>query len=195
MLQARRLVLIDALLDKDDSLFRTFFLILAGSLLLTLSAKIQVPFYPVPMTLQTLVVLLIGVSFGWRMGFATVLAYLAQGATGLPVFAGTPEKGLGLLYMAGPTGGYLVGFALAAGLTGWLAERGLDRSVIGTAIAMIAGNLVIYVFGLAWLANFVGFEKAVTLGVIPFLFGDLVKIMLVTASLPVIWKFLNRGRP
>ena len=194
MLQARRLVLIDALLDKDDSLFRTFFLILAGSLLLTLSAKIQVPFYPVPMTLQTLVVLLIGVSFGWRMGFATVLAYLAQGATGLPVFAGTPEKGLGLLYMAGPTGGYLVGFALAAGLTGWLAERGLDRSVIGTAIAMIAGNLVIYVFGLAWLANFVGFEKAVTLGVIPFLFGDLVKIMLVTASLPVIWKFLNRGQ-
>ncbi len=195
MLQARRLVLIDALLDKDDSLFRTFFLILAGSLLLTLSAKIQVPFYPVPMTLQTLVVLLIGASFGWRMGFATVLAYLAQGATGLPVFAGTPEKGLGLLYMAGPTGGYLVGFALAAGLTGWLAERGLDRSVIGTAIAMIAGNLVIYVFGLAWLANFVGFEKAVTLGVIPFLFGDLVKIMLATASLPVIWKFLNRGRP
>ena len=195
MLQARRLVLIDALLDKDDSLFRTFFLILAGSLLLTLSAKIQVPFYPVPMTLQTLVVLLIGVSFGWRMGFATVLAYLAQGATGLPVFAGTPEKGLGLLYMAGPTGGYLVGFALAAGLTGWLAERGLDRSVIGTAIAMIAGNLVIYVFGLAWLANFVGFEKAVTLGVIPFLFGDLVKIMLATASLPAIWKFLNRGRP
>ena len=195
MLQARRLVLIDALLDKDDSLFRTFFLILAGSLLLTLSAKIQVPFYPVPMTLQTLVVLLIGVSYGWRLGFATVLAYLAQGAMGLPVFAGTPEKGLGLLYMAGPTGGYLVGFALAAGLTGWLAERGLDRSVIGTAIAMIAGNLVIYVFGLAWLANFVGFEKAVTLGVIPFLFGDLVKIMLATASLPVIWKFLNRGRP
>lgn len=195
MLQARRLVLIDALLDKDDSLFKTFFLILAGSLLLTLSAKIQVPFYPVPMTLQTLVVLLIGASFGWRMGFATVLAYLAQGATGLPVFAGTPEKGLGLLYMAGPTGGYLVGFALAAGLTGWLAERGFDRSVIGTAIAMIAGNLVIYVFGLAWLANFVGFEKAVTLGVIPFLFGDLVKIMLATASLPVIWKFLNRGRP
>ena len=195
MFQARRLVLIDALLDKDDSLFRTFFLVLAGSLLLTLSAKIQVPFYPVPMTLQTLVVLLIGVSYGWRLGFATVLAYLAQGAMGLPVFAGTPEKGLGLLYMAGPTGGYLVGFALAAGLTGWLAERGLDRSVIGTAIAMIAGNLVIYVFGLAWLANFVGFEKAVTLGVIPFLFGDLVKIMLATASLPVIWKFLNRDRP
>ena len=161
MLQASRLVLIDALLANGDSLFRTLFLVLAGSILLTLSAKIQIPFYPVPMTLQTLVVLLIGVAFGWRMGSATVLAYLAQGALGLPVFAGTPEKGLGLLYMAGPTGGYLVGFALAAGLTGWLAERGLDRSAIGTAIAMIAGNLVIYVIGLIWLANFVGFEKAV----------------------------------
>ena len=87
MLQASRLVLIDALLDKGDNLFRTLFLVLTGSLLLTLSAKIQVPFYPVPMTLQTLVVLLIGVAFGWRMGFATVLAYLAQGAMGLPVFA------------------------------------------------------------------------------------------------------------
>jgi biotin transport system substrate-specific component len=193
MLQASRLVLIDALLAKGDSLFRTLFLVLAGSILLTLSAKIQIPFYPVPMTLQTLVVLLIGVAFGWRMGSATVLAYLAQGAIGLPVFAGTPEKGLGLLYMAGPTGGYLVGFALAAGLTGWLAERGLDRSAIGTAIAMIAGNSVIYVFGLIWLANSVGFEKAVAFGMVPFLFGDLVKIILATATLPLIWKFLNRG--
>ena len=195
MLQASRLVLIDALLDKSDSLFRTFLLVLAGSILLTVSAKIQVPFYPVPMTLQTLVVLLIGILFGWRMGFATVLVYLAQGAMGIPVFAGTPEKGLGILYMAGPTGGYLVGFALAAGLTGWLAERGLDRSVIGTAIAMIAGNSVIYLCGLGWLANFVGFEKAVAFGMSPFLFGDLVKIMLATASLPLIWKFLNRDRP
>ena len=194
MLQSSRSVLIDALLDKGDNRFRTFFLVLAGSLLLTLSAKIQVPFYPVPMTLQTLVVLLIGVAFGWRMGFATVLAYLAQGAMGLPVFAGTPEKGLGLLYMAGPTGGYLVGFAFAAALTGWLAEHGLDRSAIGTAIAMIAGNLVIYLIGLIWLANFVGFEKAVTFGMIPFLFGDLVKIMLATATLPLIWKFLNRSQ-
>ena len=96
--------------------------------------------------------------------------------------------------MAGPTGGYLVGFAFAAALTGWLAERGLDRSAIGTAIAMIAGNLVIYLIGLIWLANFVGFEKAVTFGMIPFLFGDLVKIMLATATLPLIWKFLNRSQ-
>ena len=192
MLQANRLVLIDALLDKGSSQFRTLFLVLAASLLLTVSAKVQVPFYPVPMTLQTLVVLLIGVAFGWRMGFATVLVYLAQGAMGLPVFAGTPEKGLGLLYMAGPTGGYLVGFALAAATTGWLAERGLDRSAIGTAIAMVAGNALIYACGLIWLSNFVGMEKAVTLGMAPFLFGDLVKIALATVTLPMIWKFLNR---
>ena len=192
MMQANRLVLIDAILDKSSSQFRTLFLVLAGSLLLTVSAKVQVPFYPVPMTLQTLVVLLIGVAFGWRMGFATVLAYLAQGAMGLPVFAGTPEKGLGLLYMTGPTGGYLVGFALAAATTGWLAERGLDRSAIGTAIAMFAGNAVIYACGLIWLSNFVGTEKAVTFGMAPFLFGDLVKIVLATVTLPMIWKFLNR---
>lgn len=192
MLQANGLVLIDALLDRGRSQFRTLFLVLAGSLLLTLSAKVQVPFFPVPMTLQTLVVLLIGVAFGWRMGVATVLAYLAQGAMGLPVFAGTPEKGLGLLYMAGPTGGYLVGFALAAAITGWLAERGLDRSVSGTAIAMVAGNVVIYAFGLVWLSTFVGMDKAVTVGMAPFLFGDLVKIALATVTMPMIWKFLNR---
>jgi biotin transport system substrate-specific component len=192
MMQANRLVLIDAILDKSSSQFRALFLVLAGSLLLTVSAKVQVPFYPVPMTLQTLVVLLIGVAFGWRMGFATVLAYLAQGAMGLPVFAGTPEKGLGLLYMTGPTGGYLVGFALAAATTGWLAECGLDRSAIGTAIAMLAGNAVIYACGLIWLSNFVGTEKAVTFGMAPFLFGDLVKIVLATVTLPMIWKFLNR---
>ena len=192
MLQANGLVLIDALVDRGRSQFRTLFLVLAGSLLLTLSAKVQVPFYPVPMTLQTLVVLLIGVAFGWRMGVTTVLAYLAQGAMGLPVFAGTPEKGLGLLYMAGPTGGYLVGFALAAATTGWLAERGLDRSMIGTAIAMVAGNVVIYACGLVWLSTFVGMDKAVTFGMAPFLFGDLVKIALATVTLPMIWKFLNR---
>ncbi|MDB2424344.1 biotin transporter BioY [Litoricolaceae bacterium] len=192
MLQAQRLVLIDALMDRGQSQVRTLLLVLAGSMVLTLSAKVQVPFYPVPMTLQTLVVLLIGVAFGWRMGFATVLAYLAQGAMGLPVFAGTPEKGLGLLYMAGPTGGYLVGFALAAAVTGWLAERGLDRSAIGTAVAMVAGNVVIYACGLVWLSNFVGMERAVAFGMTPFLFGDLVKVALATATLPMLWKFINR---
>jgi len=140
-----------------------------------------------------LTVLLLGISFGWRLGVVTVLFYLAQGAAGLPVFAGTPEKGLGLLYMMGPTGGYLFGFVLAAGLTGWLAERGLDRTALGTAIAMVLGNVAIYVFGLLWLGSFVGYnEKVLALGLMPFIFGDLVKIALATLTMPLVWKFLNR---
>ncbi|MDB4022164.1 biotin transporter BioY [Litorivicinus sp.] len=193
MIGARHGVLMDALCEKGSIKFRNYFLVVSGSLLLTLSAKFQVPFYPVPMTLQTLTVLLLGISFGWRLGVVTVLFYLAQGAAGLPVFAGTPEKGLGLLYMMGPTGGYLFGFVLAAGLTGWLAERGLDRTALGTAIAMVLGNVAIYVFGLLWLGSFVGYnEKVFALGLMPFIFGDLVKIALATLTMPLVWKFLNR---
>ena len=106
-------------------------LALAGSLLLTLSAKVQVPFYPVPITMQSLVVLCLGATLGARLGAATVVLYLLEGALGLPVFAGTPERGIGLAYMAGPTGGYLIGFVAAAYLVGLLAERGWDRSHVG----------------------------------------------------------------
>ena len=105
---------------------RALLLALLGSALLTISAKIEVPFYPVPMTMQTLVVLLLGMAFGARLGAATVLLYLAEGAVGLPVFAGTPERGIGIAYMLGPTGGYLVGFVLSAAITGWLTERRRD---------------------------------------------------------------------
>jgi len=100
-----------------------------GTLLMAISAKINVPFYPVPMTMQTFVVLSIGMAYGWRLGGATLLLYLAEGAMGLPVFAGTPEKGIGLAYMMGPTGGYLIGFVLAATIVGYLGERGWDRNV------------------------------------------------------------------
>ena len=106
---------------SSGDVLRNGLLVVAGSLLLTLSAKINVPFYPVPMTMQTLAALVIGVAFGWRLGAATVTFYLVQGAFGLPVFAGTPEKGIGLAYLMGPTGGYLIGFAVAAALVGWLA--------------------------------------------------------------------------
>ena len=195
MFQTQRLVLIDALLESGKIQFRSLVFLLSGSLLLTLSAKFQIPFYPVPMTLQTLVVLLIGVAFGWRLGFATVIFYLAQGAVGLPVFAGTPEKGLGLAYLMGPTGGYLVGFALAAAITGWMAELGFDRSLVGTAVAMLCGNAVIYTCGLTWLGQFIGYsEKVLTLGLMPFILGDLVKIALATVSLPLIWRWINRDK-
>ena len=152
---------------------RAALLAVLGSALLTLSAKIQVPFYPVPMTMQTFVVLLIGLAFGTRLGLATVALYLAEGAAGLPVFAGTPEKGIGLAYMIGPTGGYLLGFALAAALTGWIAER--RRDAAGLALAVVAGSIAIYVPGVLWLARFVGFTAALDLGLWPFVWGDLLK--------------------
>jgi biotin transport system substrate-specific component len=151
-----------------------------------------VPFYPVPMTLQTLVVLMLGVVLGWRLGSLTVLFYLAQGASGLPVFAGTPEKGLGLAYLVGPTGGYLMGFVLAALLTGWLAERGFDRSRVGMTAAMVGGNALIYAVGLLWLGHFVGYNaQLIALGLTPFLFGDLVKIALAVATVPLLWRVLR----
>jgi biotin transport system substrate-specific component len=154
-------------------LMRAAVLALLGSVLLTLAAKVQVPFYPVPMTMQTLVVLLIGVAFGARLGVATVALYLAEGAVGLPVFAGTPEKGIGLAYMAGPTGGYLLGFVLAAAVAGWIAER--RRDAAGLALAVVAGSIAIYALGVLWLGSFVGFGKALELGLVPFLWGDLLK--------------------
>jgi biotin transport system substrate-specific component len=158
---------------------RAALLALLGSALLTVSAKVQVPFYPVPMTLQTLVVLLLGLALGWRLAFATVLLYLAQGAIGLPVFAGTPEKGIGLAYMLGPTGGYLVGFALAAAVTGWIAGHRRDFLVL--VAAALAGTATIWICGLLWLATLVGFQQAIALGLVPFLLGDLVKAALAVA--------------
>lgn len=169
-------------------------LVLIGMALLTLSAKIHIPFYPVPMTMQTFVVLAMGMAYGARLGAGTVLAYLAVGALGLHVFSGTPERGAGIAYMMGTTGGYLVGFFLAAALCGWLAERGWDRSVVTTAIAMVAGNLVIYALGLAWLGQVVGWDKPVLeWGLYPFLLGDLAKVVLAVATLPVAWKLLGRS--
>lgn len=173
---------------------RLVILAIAGTALLTLSAKIQVPFWPVPMTMQTFAVLVIGMAYGWRLGGATLLLYIAEGAAGLPVFAGTPEKGLGLAYMTGPTGGYLLGFVLAAALVGWLAEKGWDRRVPTTALAMLLGNAVIYIPGLLWLAVMIGLEKAVKFGLAPFLMGDAVKLLLAAAALPLAWRVVQRWR-
>ncbi len=174
-------------------ILRNLVLALAGTALLTLSAKVQIPFYPVPLTLQTLAVLALGMAYGWRLGAATLLIYLAEGAFGLPVFAGTPEKGIGLAYMMGPTGGYLLGFLLAAGLCGWLAERGWDRSVPATAAAMFLGNLVIYLPGLLWLGGLLGWDKPILeWGLTPFLLGDALKLALAAALMPGIWLLLKR---
>lgn len=165
-------------------------LVVVGTALLTLSAKIQVPFYPVPMTLQTLVVLLLGLAYGSALGAVTVLAYLAEGAFGLPVFAGTPEKGLGLAYMLGPTGGYLMGFALAAGIAGWIAEH--RPGLLGLVLAVVAGTLAIYVPGLLWLGTFVGVEQAFAVGLVPFIWADLAKGALAVALGAAGWALLRR---
>jgi biotin transport system substrate-specific component len=174
---------------------RLALLALAGTALLTVSAKIQIPFWPVPMTMQTFAVLAIGMAYGWRLGGATVLLYLAEGAAGLPVFAGTPEKGIGIAYMMGGTGGYLLGFVLAAALAGWLAERGWDRSVATTALAMLIGNVVIYVPGLLWLGALFGWDKPILAwGLVPFLAGDLVKLLLAAAAMPLAWTAVRHWR-
>jgi len=158
-------------------------LVLLGTLVLAASAKVQVPFWPVPMTMQTFVVLVLGAAYGWRLGLATMLAYLAEGAAGLPVFAGTPEKGVGLAYMAGPTGGYLVGFVLAAVAVGRLAETGRARGVLRLSAVMILGHAVIFAAGLAWLAGSVGWSKAVAVGLTPFWAATALKTALAVAAI------------
>ena len=175
------------------SLLQAALIAVAGSALLWASAKVQVPFFPVPMTMQTFVVLFLGFALGSRLGAATVLLYLAEGATGLPVFAGTPEKGLGLAYMAGPTGGYLAGFVVAAFVTGWFAERGLDRRLVTAAIAALAGLVAIYALGLAWLGAVVGWDKPVlSFGLYPFLPAEGLKLALLAAILPLAWRGLSK---
>lgn len=154
-------------------------IVVVGSLLLWASAKVSVPFLPVKMTMQLFVVLALGLALGASLAGATVLLYLIEGAFGLPVFTGTPEKGLGLAYMMGPTGGYLVGFLLAAITTGWFADRGWSRHPILAVAAALFGAVVVYIPGLVWLGTLLGWDKPILLwGLYPFLLPDAVKILL-----------------
>lgn len=166
--------------------------VLFGVCLLTLSAKIQVPFWPVPMTMQTLVVLMLGMAYGSRMAAGTVLAYLLVGAAGFPVLAGTPERGIGLAYMMGPTGGFLIGFVLAAWVVGFLAERGFDRSLLLCALAMFVGHAVISLSGVVWLAALLGTTKAIQVGFMPFLASSVLKTALGAVAMPLIWRVIER---
>jgi biotin transport system substrate-specific component len=178
--------------DGRGAALRAAILMIAGTALLTLSAKIQVPFPPVPMTMQTLVVLLIGAAYGSRLGAATVALYLAEGALGLPVFANTPPAAAGPLYLAGPTGGFLAGFVAAAALVGALAERGWDRPLARLVPLMVIGHAVIFVFGLAWLAVWFGPAKAWAIGAAPFLLATLLKTALAAAVMQAGWSLARR---
>ena len=160
-------------------------LVVFGSVLLAVSAQFKIPLYPVPVTGQTLVVLLIGMTFGARLGGITIAAYLFEGALGLPVFAGGTA---GAMVLIGPTGGYLFGFLLAGVATGCLAERGMGRTAVSTVAAMIVGNCVIYLCGALWLSNFVGFGQAIAAGVLPFLYGDVLKLIVAAGVVPLAWR-------
>ena len=168
---------------------RALLLALAGSALVAASAQIHVPLVPVPITGQTFGVLIVGMALGWRLGAASLALYMAEGTIGLPVFANF-AAGPGV--MVGPTGGYIVGFVLAAGIVGYLAERGWDRTFGLTALAMLIGNVAIYVPGLLWLASQIGPEKAIEFGLAPFLIGDALKLALAAGLFPVIWKRVAR---
>jgi biotin transport system substrate-specific component len=164
-------------------------LIVGASLVVALSAQIAIrlPFSPVPITGQTLVVLLVGALLGSRRGALSLMAYVLQGAVGLPVFANGAS---GLAYLLGPTGGYLVGFIAAAYVTGWLAERGWDRHMLFTALSMLAGTVAIYAFGLSWLSVYAG-RATIALGLLPFLVGDALKLVAAAILLPTGWKLLR----
>lgn len=178
-LRARNAVLVDAAL------------VVLGSLLIAGMAQLRIylPFTPVPITGQTFAVLLIGAALGSRQGAAAVGLYLLQGAIGLPVFAG---GGAGFAWLLGPTGGYLVGFLLAAFVVGWLAERGCDRNLRSSLPAFMAGQMIIYACGVLWLSRFTGFDGALAAGLYPFILGDLLKAGLAGAALPAAWKFVRR---
>jgi biotin transport system substrate-specific component len=171
---------------RANQVVRWIALMVFGTLFLAISAHIEVPLYPVPITMQTFAVLILGMAYGSRLGAATLALYFLEGMSGLPVFA----TGGAL----GPTLGYLVGFILAAGAVGWLAERGWDRNFVTTAIAMLVGNVLIYVPGLIVLAGYVGMGKVLEFGLIPFLVGDTLKLLVAAILLPTAWKFVGHPK-
>ena len=172
---------------QGSKLLKTILIIFFGSIALAISAKIKIPFYPVPMTMQTFVVILMGVTFGWKIGVATISLYLFEGIIGLPVFAGTPEKGLGLVYFTGPTMGYLIGFLFATFIAGYL---NFKTNIFLIFTKLILAVSIIYIIGILWLGNLIGWDKPLLqLGVTPFLLAELFKISLLTILAKKLIKF------
>ena len=171
---------------KQSKLLKYVFLALIGSIILAISSKIKIPFYPVPMTMQTLIVLLIGIGFGWKLGLATVSLYLFEGIIGLPVFSGSPEKGIGLVYFTGPTMGYLLGFLVAVYISG---KFNYDNNLLKNFFKLLLATSFIYILGMIWLGNLIGWDKPIfKLGAQPFLLAELLKILIVTFALRQIRK-------
>ena len=171
---------------KHTKIIKYLFIALIGSIILAISSKIKIPFYPVPLTMQTFVVLMIGVGFGWRLGLTTVALYLFEGIIGLPVFSGTPEKGFGLIYFTGPTMGYLLGFLVAVYFSGKFIY---DNNIIKNFLKLFFATSFIYILGMIWLGNLIGWDKPIfQLGAQPFLLAELFKILIATLAINQIRK-------
>ena len=164
---------------ESSNILKKIVLVVIGTLLLTISAKIKVPFYPVPMTMQTFVVVLIGITLGWKLGLLTIFAYLFEGAIGLPVFAGTPEKGIGISYMIGPTGGYLVGFIASVFIAGFV---NLNKNIFVKFSLISLAIFAIYITGVPWLAYLAGWEVAYIWGIKSFVLAEVLKISILVLS-------------
>tara|TARA_B100000902_G_C26925840_1_gene723952 strand:+ start:116 stop:667 length:552 start_codon:yes stop_codon:yes gene_type:complete len=174
---------------SQTKIVKSLLIILLGSIALTISAKIKIPFYPVPMTMQTLVVMFLGLSFGYKIGLAAVGLYLFEGIIGLPVFSNSPEKGVGLIYFTGPTMGYLIGFLSACYLASFINSK---DNLLKIFIKLIISVSTIYLLGVFWLGTLIGWEKPIySLGVAPFLLAELFKILLLTLIAKKIIKFRN----
>ena len=172
---------------QSQKAIKYFLIIIFGSILLTISAKIKIPFYPVPMTMQTFVVLLMGITLGWKISVSIISLYLFEGIIGLPVFAGTPEKGIGLIYFTGPTMGYLIGFLFASFIAGYL---NFKTNIFFIFTKLILSVSTIYILGILWLGNLIGWDKPLfELGVAPFLLAELFKISLLTVLAKNLIKF------
>ena len=174
--------------ENINSNFLIITLMLFGSILLTISAKVQVPFWPVPMTMQTFVIFLIGMTYSVRLSFATVAFYLFQGAIGLPVFA----AGGGIAYLVGPTAGYLYGMLFASIIISYLANLGFSKTYFKAALSLLIGSVVIFSFGIIYLGYIIGFEKAVAAGLLPFIPSELFKIALAVALIPTLHKIIKK---
>jgi len=173
--------------NSIQKVLKTFALVFLGTMALTVSAKLKIPFYPVPMTMQTFVVLFLGLAFGYKIGLATVGVYLLEGIIGIPVFSNSPEKGVGLVYFTGPTMGYLIGFLFAVFLAGYL---NLKNNIFIVFSKLILSVSTVYLFGALWLGTLIGWDKPILeLGVTPFLLAELFKICLLTMLAKKIIKF------
>ena len=175
-------------LENINSTFLNILLVLFGTLLLTISAKVQVPFWPVPMTMQTFVIFLIGMTYSIRLSFATVAMYLFEGAVGLPVFA----SGGGITYLTGPTAGYLYGMLFASVVISYLANLGFSKTYFKATFSLFVGAIIIFAFGIIYLGSIIGFEKAIFAGLLPFIPSEIFKIALAVTLIPTIQKVIKK---